>query len=440
MAGDIIGYDLNEKYCQISFYNEKQQEPQTMETVVDNYQIPLSLGRIFDDQIKGIQQETEEQDMWVIGNEAKRLEVTKKGKVVHDLYDKLLKHEKIRLGKKNYEAAWLLAKYIEISLEKFDNIQQIVFTVPNLTVELGMILKNIGQRIGIPKDCVYVQDYKESFCNYMLYQPKELWQYEAALFQCDRHEVKAYMLRKLRTGFGKGKHSFVTVDEVANAQMSELSAVYPVLNVDRAKEADICFKQFVQGVFNKKLISSVFLVGEGFENNWYPLSLKVLCNGRRAFIGNNLYSKGACYAAYRRGFSITEGPVYLDETKMMDQICLKLRTGGLDNWQPIVAWGTRWYEADTKFEILLESVDEIEIHVESLIGNEMQVEKVSMSGMPKRKNYTLRLQVKVSFLDERTCRISFRDVGFGDFFSATDFCVEKEIHLGGSNGQYNSLS
>ncbi len=434
MPGDIIGYDLNEKYCQISFYNEEQQEPQTMETSLDNFQIPLILGK------KKAEHVTKKEVLWVIGKEAKRLEVTKKGDVVHDLYEKAFNQEKVSLGKEIYEATWLLAKFIEISLEKFEEIQQITFSVPGLTVEFGKILKNIGMRIGVSKEAVYVQDYKESFCNYMLYQPKELWQYEAALFQCDRYEVKAYMLRKLRTGFGKGKDSFITVDEVASAQMSELSAVYPVLNVDRAKDADTCFKQFVQGVFNKKLVSSVFLVGEGFENNWYPQSLKVLCNGRRAFLGNNLYSKGACYTAYRRSLSILDGPIYLDETKMMEQICLKLRVNGVDKWTPIISWGTRWYEADTSFEILLGDADDIEIHVESLAGNDMRVEKVSMKGMPKRSNYTLRLHVTVNFQDEKTCKINFRDIGFGEFFSGTDFCVEKEIHLGGSNGQYNSLS
>ena len=78
--------------------------------------------------------------------------------------------------------------------------EQSVFTVPRMSVDIGKILKGIGQRIGVAKDCIYVQDYKESFCNYMLYQPKELWHYEAALFHCDRHEVRAYMLRKLRMG------------------------------------------------------------------------------------------------------------------------------------------------------------------------------------------------------------------------------------------------
>lgn len=426
MAGEIIGYDLNEKYCQISFYNREEQDPQTMETVLDNYQIPLIVGK--------------NGETWVIGNDAKRLGVQRQGQVAENLYQKAIRQEKISFGEDSYEAVWLLARFVELSLREFEKIEQIVFTVPSLTVDIGRILKGIAQRAGVSKSSIYVQDYKESFCNYMLYQPKELWQYEAALFHCDRHEVKAYMLRKLRTGFGKGKDTFVTVDEVAKAQMTELSAVYPVLNVDRAKDADACFKQFVQGVFNKKLVSSVFLVGEGFENNWYPQSLKVLCNGRRAFLGNNLYSKGACYTAYRRSLAIAEGPIYLDETKMMDQICLKMRVQGQDKWQPIVSWGIRWYEADSQFEILLENADDIEIHVESLVGAQMQVEKISLDGLPKRKNYTLRLQVKTLFLDDKTLKISFRDLGFGEFFPATDFCVEKEIHIGGSNGQYNSLS
>ena len=388
MSNSIIGYELNERYCQISYYHEENQEPQTLETIAYS---------------------------------------------AHNLYIRAIRHE-------SDEIVHLLREFIENSLSRFESIEQIVFTVPELNVDIVRMLKGIAKRMGIDKDNVYVQDYKESFCNFMIYQPKELWQYEAALFHCDRHEVKAYMLRKLRTGYGKGRDAFITVDEVANARMEELAAVYPVLNVDRAKEADVQFKQFVQGVFDKKLVSSVFLVGEGFENNWYPQSLKVLCNGRRAFLGNNLYSKGACYAAYKRSLGYEDSLIYLDETKMMDQICLKLRMQGVDKWYPIVSWGSRWYESDMQCEILLENTDDIEIHIESLVGAEMRVERVSLEGLPKRKNYTLRLQVKVMMRNEKCCCISFKDMGFGEFFPPTDFYVEKEIHLGGSNEQFNSLS
>ncbi len=38
--GSLIGYEINEKTCQISYYSEEQMEPQTLEVDEDNFQIP----------------------------------------------------------------------------------------------------------------------------------------------------------------------------------------------------------------------------------------------------------------------------------------------------------------------------------------------------------------------------------------------------------------
>ena len=45
---------------------------------------------------------------------------------------------------------------------------------------------------------------------------------------------------------------FVTVEEVANAHMRELEAIYPVLNVDKAKDADESFKSLFRMCLIKK--------------------------------------------------------------------------------------------------------------------------------------------------------------------------------------------
>ena len=196
--GSIIGYEINEKTCQISYYSEEQMEPQTLEVDEDNFQIPLIIGRL--------------RDTWAYGKEAKTL---------HD----------------------------------FPEIEGIVFTVPALTEELAQMLRGIAVRMNIDKRHIFIQDYKESFCNYLFYQHKELWQYDAALFCCDRNEIKAYMLRRLKPGLGGGKTTFVTVDEVASAHMKELAMVYPVLNEDKAKEADSMFCKFIESVFDKRNVS-----------------------------------------------------------------------------------------------------------------------------------------------------------------------------------------
>ena len=81
-----------------------------------------------------------------------------------------------------------------------------------------------------------------------------------------------------------------------------------------------------------------------------------------------------------------------------------------------------------------------EVHIETLAGEELQVETVSLEGLPERRDYSLRIQIEVMFIDERTCKLIFKDVGFGEFYPASDFRVEKVLHLGGINGQFNSMS
>lgn len=424
--GSILGVDLNEKSCQISYYDENKEEPETMEAAVDNYQIPLILGYY--------------KDRWVYGQEAKRLKEAGEGDIVTHLFRKAVKRKKVRVGEKIHDGVWLLAKFVSLMLKKFEKIDYITFSVPYTNVDMSKMLKGIGKHIGVPGESVFVQDYKESFCQYMFYQPKELWQYDAALFCCDRNEIKAYMLRRLKPGLGGGKTTFVTVDEVANAHMKELALVYPVLNEDKAKEADAMFCKFIQSVFDKRIVSSVFLTGEGFENNWYPKSLRVLCNGRRAFIGNNLYSKGACYTAYRKLYMHIENPVYLSDDKLTDQITVNMRVDGQEMWYPLVSWGAHWYESNNQWEVILEEGEEIEFHIESLVQGTLKTEKISLDKLPKRAEYSTRLQIETMFLDEKTCKITVRDVGFGDFFLPTDFREEKVIHLGGNDGKFNSLS
>ena len=424
--GCVIGYDINEKGCQISYYDDSMEEPDTMMASSNNYLIPLVLGYF--------------KDRWVFGKEAKRLAVVGEDCTETDLYGKAKRREKVSLAGKTYDAVWLLAKYISLTLQDFENIQYLTFTTPETDVDMAKMLKGIGQHIGVDKEIINVQDYKESFCQYMIFQPKELWQYEAALFYCDEDVIRAYMLRELKNSSQKSRESFVTVDKVADARMEELEAVYPVLHVEKAKAADEHFKRFIQSVFNKKMISSVFLTGDGFENNWYPNSLRVLCNGRRAFMGNNLYSKGACYTAQRRKEEQSDAPVYLDETKLTEQISVRMRVNGEEGWYPLVSWGNHWYESDRQLEVLLGDTEDIEIHVDSLVTGRHLVESVSLKGLPDRKNYALRLKISTFFSDEKTCHIIFEDMGFGEFFAPSGFRLEKIIELGGSNGQFNSLS
>lgn len=426
MKGTMIGYDLNEYGCQISYFDETVREPVTLEAAADNYQIPLIIGY--------------HENTWFYGRHAKRLSVLKEGFTADDLLNRAMRNEKITCDGKTYEALPLLARFIEMSLKDFEEIGIIVFTLPQVNEDIVQMLKGIARRIGIERGQMFVQDYKESFCYYMFYQPKELWQYESALLYCDRKEVRAYMLKRLKTAFDKGREPFVTVEEVASAKMEELQSVLPTMDPEKARTADERFKTFVQGVFEKKLISSVYLTGEGFDREWYPNARRVICNGRRAFQGNNLYSKGACCRAYRRGMEFAEGPVYLDDTKMTEEISLRIRRKGVDVWYPVVVWGAHWYESDCQMEALLTDGEDLEVKIDSLASGETRIEKISLEGLSVKQPYTIRVQMKLLFQDDRTLKVVVEDIGLGEFFPSGGFRVEKVIRLGGSNGQFNSLS
>ena len=147
--GSIIGYEINEKTCQISYYSEEQMEPQTLEVDEDNFQIPLIIGRL--------------RDTWAYGKEAKRLATVKEGFTVTRLLNRSLAGEKIEFGEETYDAVWLLSKFIQMSLHDFPEIEGIVFTVPALTEELaqtsGIFLFRIIRRASVitcsisPKSC-----------------------------------------------------------------------------------------------------------------------------------------------------------------------------------------------------------------------------------------------------------------------------------------------
>ncbi len=119
--------------------------------------------------------------------------------------------------------------------------------------------------------------------------------------------------------------------------MKELEAIYPVLNVDKAKDADESFKSFIQNVFDKKVVSSVYLTGEGFENNWYPNSLKVLCNGRRAFSEIIFTVKVPAIRPCVMQTLMTMDRFILMGRRLTEQISCSMRMdAGQEGWYPIV--------------------------------------------------------------------------------------------------------
>ena len=72
------------KTVQISYYDEKKDEPETMEVSVDRYQIPLMLGYV--------------KDAGVYGTEARHLEKRNPALVIPDSFEKRSGARRSRVG------------------------------------------------------------------------------------------------------------------------------------------------------------------------------------------------------------------------------------------------------------------------------------------------------------------------------------------------------
>lgn len=138
-GGYIIGYDLNENGCQISYFDEEKHELKTLEVAADNYQIPLMVGHY--------------KEAWMFGREAQRAAMMDKGWVVSDLYRKAQRNEQIEKEGTVYEARWLLGKFIELTLQTFrkKEVTFVSFTVPWIDQEIRTFLREAGAQAGVDK-------------------------------------------------------------------------------------------------------------------------------------------------------------------------------------------------------------------------------------------------------------------------------------------------
>lgn len=413
----IVGYDLNYEYCQISFSGSYNDEPETLYLLdeKEGTELPLMIGR------------SEEGAAWVTGTEAERLETIHEGTVVRDLLRKSLSKAMVPVDKEDISAVVLLAEFVKSSLQKIylpdadEYTTYLVFTTPKVNEDIIMLLKGIAGHLGIPKNQVFVQDYKESFYDYVCHQPRELWNYEVALFGFDEAGMYAYKMIKEPLPKGR-KKELVSMKEEFHG------------DIRNERECDRSFADFVRRFFGKSLISSVFLIGREFEDDWYHTTLQLLCNGRRVFRGRNLYSKGACYGGFRKYGAVRPDAIYIDNYKSVSQVSIRLRVQGREQWYPIVFQGENWYEVNRSIEFLVDQQTELLVQVETIGKNMPKQEIIPLEGLFEKQRRTTRLYLEVIFISKNRCRIMIHDVDFGEIRKASGYELTHNLQLDSIEG------
>lgn len=414
----LVGFDLCDEYSQISCYNNDIFET---ETVYYNYGsedelIPTVLA---------IKKDSEE---WFFANEA--IEESRKGKaiLVKNIVSSVMNKKPIKVCDTEYDEIDVLSLYFRKSLSLLkmyypsESILKLVVTVEDTSKILVDAIFKALAKLGLDKDRVSVQGHSHSYMYYALSQKKDLWMNDVSLFDFDGNGLKYYQITMNR------KQRPITVGVAYTSYANTLS--YDLLEDMSEEHIQYIFENIAQSVIHKQNISTIYLTGKGFTGKWVEPTIKSFCEGRRVFKGQNLFSEGACYTARElSGNTRFQDYLFMSEDMVVCSVSANVYFDAKEQELLFVKTATPWYEAEKSYELILNDTSEIEI----VIRNELKKTKLSyimqVDLFENRPNRTTRVRVKAKFLDTKTCVITVKDLGFGEFYPATNRVWEKIINM-----------
>lgn len=403
----IVGFDLGEENSQISFYGAGNKNVETVSAVagVEEYNIPTVLCK------------REGNGQWFYGREALRVANEEGGILVDHLLSHAMDGEPVLVDGEAYEPAALLSLFFKKSLGLLagvggqERIGAFLVTSEEMSARLKEILNGVLAGAGLRAKHVCFQDYEESFYQYMIHQSEELRDRQTALFYMQEDRVKVYRLQ----------NNLRTTPVAVFADCVE----YPWQG---GADWDENFLNIVKSALENRMISLVYLIGDGFSQEKMKESLSYICRGRRVFLGNNLFSKGACLGMMERLKNSPSGKahVFLGADKLKANIGMHVRRRGEDSYLALLDAGCCWYEAGNACEFYIQDGNSFELVVSPLHGRRGRVAQITLDGLTGNLS-RFRLEVGMTGEDRLECRVE--DLGFGEFKEAThqiwteEFCI-----------------
>lgn len=413
----IVGYDLCEDVTQISCYSYKSFEPIQIGTRVDSedYLIPTVLG---------LKAETKQ---WLFGQEAKDYAARGDGYLVDQLLTKLKHREEVEIDGQHYKALTLMEKYLRRTLTLIKNhfptepITKLVVTIRKSDPDIVDGIYEALSLLGIEKDRAVVMSHPGAYMYYALSQDKTLWMNDVGLFDFNEDGLSFYQIklnrrnRPMIAGLTKQEfHDVISYETIKN----------------RSGNAAYIFENVANNVLYKQIISTLYFTGVGFEGDWAEQSIKKLCAGRRVFYGQNLYTKGACYAAKElSGDKKLEDIILLNDDMITSTVSVRVYRDAKLREVPIVEAGTVWYEAKGCLEVIPEGTRELELIIRNVMSGDIEREFYTLEQLPQRPDRMTRLQLLFTCRDKSTGVLTVTDLGFGDFYPESGYKTEFMIKL-----------
>ena len=420
----LAGYDLGERYSQISYCIFGQEDVDTVATVVGTkqYNIPTMLCKR-----KGT-------NLWFYGKDAVKNAEQEDMTAVEGLIASARKGEDVEVDGEMFDPVALLTLFVRRSMALMnfiapvEKIDGIMFTVDEPDDRMVEILLLIAANLGLKTSHVYLQSHTESFYSFMLHQPSELWYHQVLACEHDGMRLKLYRMEC-------NKHTTPVV-VLIEEQMYE-TLVIPEqteeesIRQDAYRLADERFLGILQAVCEGRFVSSVYLLGDGFRAGWQERSLQFLCRSRRVFQGNNLFSQGACYGLLEKlePGEVGRNHVFLGRDMLKANIGMNVIRQGKEPYYALMDAGENWYELHKECDFLLTREREMEFVITPLNGRNVETRILSLAegGSDEAPYRRYHLDMKMSAPDRVAVKVT--DLGFGELFASDGRIWEESFQV-----------
>ena len=179
------------------------------------------------------------------------------------------------------------------------------------------------------------------------------------------------------------------------------------------------FENIANTLLYKQIITTLYFTGKGFEGDWAMESIQSLCAGRRVFMGQKLYVKGACYGAKElSGDRKLDNIILLNNDMIVNSVAVRAYVDG--NIQEVILTDATvpWYEVNSEVEVILDDAVDLEVIFRNIITKEIIRERIPLNSLPKRPNRMTRLKLHLSCMDRNRAKLIITDLGFGDIYPA----------------------
>ena len=426
-----LGLDLGPEYTQLSYYNADTREPESVyhEEAKDTYMLPnimfysayhKRMGDNQNDCYKFI-----DLSGWCVGARASAYRFEDKGTVVDGIYESTLKNENIEVEGRGYKASDLMVKMLVLHIKQFTDtlggfvIKRLTVTVADTDPRIIQAVRGLKTALRLSHDQFNIGSHLDSGLCYIFAQPEPLRNNSVGLFDFGRAGLDFYRIDMTR------KYPLIVTTQHIN--------YHDKMNLRRFgryhEDMDETFADIVKECTEQVFISSVFLTGLGFSENWMKQSATVLCQGRRVFVGQNIYTKGACYRSLGGVYTESLSRYFIDtEQTVKTNIGINLMDEKNTFW-PIVYGGLEWFNTRGRVVVFLDDTRRIQIVYQDILTEEAYIETIEIYGLPARPPKTTKLSIEVEYYGADKGAIVIRDMGFGNLYPTTNKIYRKEFDI-----------